>query len=366
MKRGSLAVVGCALWCVAAPLAAQAPVRATFSGRSHFQWSTTSVDAGDSGGAVVPSSTFETRRVRLSADVEVGDWITGRIEPEFTLGQLRLRQAWMAFEFADALLIRAGQVKKPFGLINLTSSSQLPVIERGVRIRGLEDVLTDSPVPFGEFRGSPLIGESFTLLEAQAYVGYDQGVMLEGEAGALGWAAGVFNGSGPDRRDENDGKSFAGRATLRLPVHVPAAVGVAFSRREFEWPAATGTDTRSGSAFAVDAELGGFRRGLWLLAEAALGENAVTEERFTTAQAIASFFHATPAQRIEGIEPVARVSWGDPDDAVDGDGGVLLTPGVNLYFAGRNRFMLNWDVYMPRADGLDTQHALRAQFNLHF
>jgi hypothetical protein len=44
---------------------------------------------------------------------------------------------------------------------------------------------------------------------------------------------------------------------------------------------------------------------------------------------------------------VARVSWGDPDGAVEGDEGVLLTPGFNVYFAGRNRLMLNWDVFVP-------------------
>ncbi|HSJ10911.1 MAG TPA: porin [Longimicrobiales bacterium] len=363
-----MAVAACLFQAVGAPVAAQAPaVRATLTGRSHFQWSTTSVGEDEAGSAQV-SSTFETRRVRLAAEVQVSDWIRGRIEPEFTLGTLRLRQAWMSFAFDPAFVVRAGQVKKPFGAINLKSSADGAVIERGVRIRGLESALTRAnPDAYASLRGSTLIGEQHALLDGQAYLGYDQGVTVEGERGALSWAAGIYNGSGPDARDENDGKSIAARMDVRMPTSAPLKVGAAFSRRELNWPAASGAETRSGNAFAVDVELGAFRRaGVWLMAEAALGDNLVTEERFTGAQVIASWHRPTGSDRVEAVEPVARVSWGDPDGTMDGDGGVLVTPGVNLYFAGRNRFMLNWDVYVPEGDGVDTQHALRAQFNLHF
>jgi hypothetical protein len=368
MTWSRLAVTACLFQALAMPVAAQAPaVRATLGGRSHFQWSTTSVGEDEAGSAQV-GSTFETRRVRLSADVQVSDWIRGRIEPEFTLGTLRLRQAWMSFTFDSAFVVRAGQVKKPFGAINLKSSAEVAVIERGVRIRGLEAALTRAnPDAYASLRGTPLIGEQHALLDNQAYLGYDQGVTLEGERGMLSWVAGIYNGSGPDTRDENDGKSLAGRLDVQMPTSVPFKVGAAFSRRELNWPAASGTETRSGNAFALDAELGAFRRaGVWLVAEAALGDNLVTEERFTAAHVIGSWHRPTGGSRVEAVEPVARVSWGDPDGTMDGDGGVLVTPGVNLYFAGRNRFMVNWDVYLPQGDGVDTQHALRAQFNLHF
>jgi len=361
--REGVLVLGLIL--VAAPLGAQSAARVTFGGRAHFQWSTTSVDPGDAGSdSPVASSTFETRRVRLSADVAVGDWIRGRVEPEFTLGQLDLKQAWMSFMLDSAFVVRAGQFKKPFGAINLQSSAELPVIERGVRIRGLEGALAaSSETSYGELHDDMLVGEQHALLDGQMYAGYDQGVVLEGERGAVAWSAGAFNGSGPDTRDGNDAKSFAGRATV---VVGPMTLGGAYSHRELNWPTASAADTRSGSAFAVDAELGGFRRGLWLIAEAAAGDNLATEESFRAAHVIVAWFRRTGSARVEGVEPVARVSWGDPDDTVDGDAGVLLTPGVNLYFAGRNRFMLNWDVYVPQADDAATRHALRAQFNLHF
>jgi hypothetical protein len=340
------------------------PVRATLGGRMHYQWNTTSVEAG----AVAPAgSTFEQRRVRLTVDVQVSDWIRGRMEPEFTMGRLAIRQSWMAFELDTALVVRAGQVKKPFGLIMLASSATLPVIERGVRIRGLEDALRGAgPGVHGTVRGVLLTGEHHTLLEGQGYAGYDMGLTVEGRRGTLGWSAGIYNGAGADLRAEPDGLAAAARVTWQAPVPAPLTLGAAWSRRELNWPAATAPDTRTGSAVALDAELGGFRRGLWVLGEVSRGENLASGENFTGAHLVAALFRPTGGARLEGWEPVGRVSWGDPDAGVAGDEGVLLTPGVNLYFAGRNRLMLNWDLYLPSGEAFRAERAVRAQFNLHF
>jgi hypothetical protein len=353
----------------AAPAWAQsAPIRATLGGRMHYQFNTTTVDQEEAAGdAPVARSTFETRRVRLSVDVQVADWIRGQIEPELAMGRLSLRNAFMAFEVDTALVIRAGQFKKPFNLVHLTSSARLPVIERGVRIRGLDAVLQrEGGETMRHVRGEMLMGEHYTLLDAQRYSAYDMGLALEGRAGPLGWAAGVFNGTGPDMRDENDALSAAARVTWRFDAMTPVVVGAAWSRRELNWPSPSATETRAGNAFAVDAEIGGFRRGLWILAEATTGDNLATQERFTGAHLIASYFVGTGGGRIEGLEPAGRVSWGDPDDTIAGDEGLLLTPGLNIYFAGRNRVMLNWDVFVPNGDAFSTQHAARAQFNLAF
>ena len=83
------------------------------------------------------------------------------------------------------------------------------------------------------------------------------------------------------------------------------------------------------------------------------------------AQAVAGWF-APRAGRVEGVEPVLRVSWGDPDTGGASDEGLLVTPGVNLYFTGRNRLMLNGDVYVSAREGLEAQHALVAQLQVYF
>jgi hypothetical protein len=366
-RRHAAAVV---MLCAAAtPAWSQtAPVRATLSGRLHYQWNSTSVDETEvEGGSRIARTTFEQRRVRMGVDVQVSDWIRGRVEPEFTMGRLAVRQAWVAFQLDSVLVVRAGQAKKPFGAVMIASSATLPVIERGVRIRGLEDALRTSDASLHRsVRGELLTGEAFTLLDAQRYSGYDMGVSLEGRRGAIGWSAGIYNGTGADTRDENDGVSAAARVSWTASRAHPLVIGAAASRQELNWPAATSTDTRSGTAFAIDAELGSFRQGLWLIGEVAGGENLASGESFTAMHFIAAWFRATGASRVEGWEPVMRISRGDPDTSVASDEGVLVTPGVNLYFAGRNRLMLNWDVHVPAGEQFATQHALRAQINLHF
>jgi hypothetical protein len=116
----------------------------------------------------------------------------------------------------------------------------------------------------------------------------------------------------------------------------------------------------------VDLELGAFRRdGLHVIAEAVAGDNIPVEESFLAAQAMLSWFRPTRG-RVEGIEPLFRVSWGDPNREVEDDAAMLLTPGVNLYFGGRNRLQLNWDFFVPQGDRFETHHALRAQAQMAF
>jgi hypothetical protein len=168
------------------PVRAQAPpVTVGVTGRVQVQWNSTSV-ADDEAGDPLASSTFETRRVRLGVDVRVSDWIRGAIEPEFALGRFQIRQAWMALEVDSALVIRAGQFKKPFSMIFLTSSTAHPMIERGVRIRGLAEALErTAPGRLSALDGALLIGEQHALLDTQGYLAYELGARWR--VGAADW-----------------------------------------------------------------------------------------------------------------------------------------------------------------------------------
>ena len=342
------------------------PVKLTFTGRMQFQYNTTSVALAEE--ASPAGSTFETRRVRLAASFVIDDWITGMVEPDFALGRLQIRQAWMELGFHPAFGLRAGQWKKPFSLIQLTSSTQTPMIERTVRIRGLDAALEET-APAGtltQFRGTTLLGEEQELLEVLGYDSYDMGAAVRGKVSRFGYEVGVFNGTGSDRRDENGGKTIAGRATYAVPVSVPVTLGVAVSRRDYPEETDAGIETEYGTAFEADLEVGAYRRpGVWLLAEYATGSNLVDDD-FRGAQAVATYYVPTGHERIEGVEPVFRWSYGDPNTSVEDDAGMLLTPGLNFHFHGRNKLMLNWDWYLPQGDVFANENAFRAQVQLAF
>lgn len=348
-------------------------------GRVQTQFSTTSVEeaellaAGRAPGSAIPASMFETRRIRLGAEVEYEKWLTGKLETEVGMARLQIRDAFLNMGFSPQLQARVGQFKKPFSLLQLTSSSVWPVIERGVRIRGLADGLSLRDSLAGgtrivsRFQGSLLPGEEQELLEAQGYQSYDLGASVHGTIGGFGYHAGIFNGAGSDRPDDTDGKSWAGRLTYRLKTKMPVTLGAAASHRELRVQSRPVIETIEGTAFEADVEIGAFRRrGVHLLAEMTRGTNlGAPAADFSGAQAIVSYFVSLQNERVEGIELAGRVSRGDPRDDLDGDEGMLLTPGMNLYFSGRNRLMVNWDFYQA-SDRLADENAFRAQAQFYF
>jgi hypothetical protein len=369
MRRGLLMAAGLvqALWVGSpAPLSAQAgDVQVRLTGRLQYQFNTTSVDEGELGESIA-ASTFETRRVRIGVNLSYAGWITSLIEPEFALGRLQVRQAWMNLGIDPRFELQFGQFKKPFSLWQLTSSTTHPLIERAVRIRGLHDAYgaidaAGTPV-LGQMDGTVILGEEQELLDRMGYDSYDMGAVAHGRLGRFEYTAGVFNGTGSDTRDETDGKGLAARVTMRLPTEAPLTVGLGVSHQEISLE----EGTSDGTAYEADMEFGEFRRqGLHVLAEAVTGTNLAVDERFRGAQAMISWFAPTSG-RIEGVEPVGRLSWGDPNVEVEGDEGLLVTPGINLYFMARTRLMLNWDVFVPADDRFETVHALRAQAQVAF
>jgi hypothetical protein len=366
-----------------APLTAQTieagDVKLKLIGRLQTQFSTTSVDEdelvalGWTPATPIPSSSFETRRIRFGAELEYEKWLTGKLEMEFGMARLQIRDAFMNLGFDPRFQLRFGQYKKPFSLLQLTSSSIWPMIERGVRIRGLtESMLVQDSLAGGTrvlqtFRGTTLIGEEQDLLENFLYQNFELGASVHGRFGGFGYHAGVFNGTGWDRADDNDDKSYAGRVTYKLPTELPITFGAAASYREFRMTTTPAITTEGGTAFEADIEVGAFRRaGLHLLGEVTTGENLrQPDDDFMGVQGIVTYFVSLSGARIDGLEFGGRASYGDPRIDIDGDDGLLLTPGVNVYFSGRNRLMFNWDFYQT-GDRFTNENALRAQAQLYF
>ena len=67
---------------------------------------------------------------------------------------------------------------------------------------------------------------------------------------------------------------------------------------------------------------------------------------------------------MRAVEPVGRVSWGDPDRASADDGGILFTPGLMVHFDGRNKLAANIDAWRPQSG--DTVWGMKAQIYMYF
>jgi hypothetical protein len=337
------------------------------TGRLHAMWDYSSASED-------LSNVFLIRQARLTMEIKVNDFISGKIQPEFTTGfslenGLRLKDAYVNMNFAPEFRVRMGQFKRPFDLFELTSSTQILVIERTGVVRA-----ADSCAGVGS------ICSYSRLTEKLGYADRDVGLMIGGViADNWVWSASVTNGtifedvvrfiSANDTTEVfSEGKSFGGRLEYRGDN---LRVGANAAAHDFA-NAVKLDEVDYGIAYGADVEWGNYTSGLHLQAGVTAGDNWKNLDAngdpstFWTTQGIVTYkVPVTDNRFVEAIEPVGRVSYADPDTDANNDEGLLLTPGFVVYFTGRNKVALNVDVYAPGGDR-DTEYSVKVMSYFHF
>lgn len=320
-----------------------------FGGRLHSQFATSSAQGGK-------ATDFFTRRARLTLDISVSELLDARVQPDFGGGELDLKDAYFRLNLDPRIRLSLGQFKRAFDIFALDSSTDIVVVERTGRINGA-----------GGCSGPGGICAFSRFTEKLAYSDRDIGFKADGSVGErVRYMATLTNGTGTSGADENSGKSVAGRLSVRLAGGV--SISANLSRHDFVRESGTaGTAT----AVGADLEIGGFRDGTHLQVGLVGGANWRLEAssadgipRFLTGQAILSRYIPLKGESLAGIEPMARVSWGDPDRTTADDAGLLLTPGVLLYVAGKNRIGANLDLY--RTGSTPTEFSFKLQTYLYY
>ncbi|UCD25667.1 MAG: hypothetical protein JSW51_07080 [Gemmatimonadota bacterium] len=318
-----------------------------FGGRVNLQYNTTSV--GDN-----RSSEFLLRRVRLTAEFKFNDFLSGKIEPEYAITSTRVRDAWGRLTFSPGFRFTFGQFKKPTDVFQLTTSSNLPVIERSGFVRGV-----DSCAGVGFC--------SFTVFSAGLlYSDRDIGVMVDGQLGILNYAFSATNGEGVFSKEDNGEKAFNGRLVVTAAKDLK--IGAHAVQLDFANDSTGQVDY--GTAYGADVDWGNYNQGLHVIAGFMGGTNwrnldaQGNTSDFVTAQGIVSYKVPVGGKHISAIEPIGRVSWSDPDTDVTDDRAWLFTPGIQFFFLARNKMSFNADIYVP--DQGDTEWSFKGQFWMYF
>ncbi len=319
------------------------------SGRVHTQFNTTSTSG-------VISSEWVIRRARLTADVTVNDFVSGRVMPEFAEGGFELQDAYVRLTFSPSFQVKFGQFKRPFDLFELTSSTQILVIERTGSIRGVDSCA-----------GASGVCTLSRLSEALEFSARDIGAMVEFITDNATYQFSVTNGAGANSPDENGTKSYTGRVSVSASDDVTISGNVALH----DYMDTVNADDDFALAYGADVEYGNFDSGLHIQAGVIGGQNWGTLDlvgdpaRFLTAQGILSYKSpVTNHKFVSAIEPVGRLSFADPDTDNGNDLGILITPGLAVHFVGRNKIAANIDVWMP--DVGETEWSFKLQSYLHF
>lgn len=315
-------------------------------GRLHAQYASSSVVANE--------SQFFFRRARLTADIAVNDFFDARISPEFVGSGAALKDAYLRFRFAPALQVTVGQFKRPFDLFELDSSTDMSIIERDGRVPGVAGC--------GGVGG---ICSYSRMTEKLSFSGRDLGVRVGGRQGKVSYALALTNGAGENSADENGAKSFTGHVSLAIAPGVVLSGQAGFH----DYPLSESQDAHA-AAWGADVQIGGWRDGLMLQASAVRGDNWKMVDgsggtpSFTTFQTVASYYAPVGGGRFTAVEPVVRISYGDPDATTSADGGYVVTPGLMFYVLGKNKVGFNVDVWYPESG--PTAYSLKMQSFLYF
>ena len=67
----------------------------------------------------------------------------------------------------------------------------------------------------------------------------------------------------------------------------------------------------------------------------------------------------------EAIEPLFRITMADPNRGITDDVVYAFTPGVQIFFRGRNKLAFNWDfIFLGGSRG--SENSFKAQYQFHF
>ncbi len=332
-----------------------------------------------------PQSNFFIRRARIEARVQMNEYITAYIQPSFEGGRaaasssctstldtlantvttkctngnggIRLRDAWIDVrlskpEAPTAFTLRFGQEKRPFSRYELTSSNNLPSIERGAG-RGI------------------LAVQSNDIFGSAGLLAHDVGVSgrverkLDASGRMVSLVAGIYNGRGESLNDNNNAKSFGVRANADLWRKL--SVGGAY----FSHDQIIGADSAfRNKGYGVDAQWSKVGEpGLYVLGEVLSGEQAnAARTKMLGIQGLAAYNirMTSPTSWLYAVEPSLRVDIADPDTDTDDDGATLITGSVAFYMTSKALLRVGVDHQSFQASGAKSITGVRGSMQVSF
>ncbi len=144
------------------------------------------------------ANSFDVRRARLDVKGDIGSKVGYRLQVEFA-GTPKILDAYVTWKICDYAGMQVGQFKTPFSLENPYSPTTLETMDNSLVITGLAGYADVSDIAANgrdiglSFNGNFLKRNGFSIIN---------------------WAAGVFNGAGINRVDNNKQKDFVGMLTI--------------------------------------------------------------------------------------------------------------------------------------------------------
>jgi hypothetical protein len=346
----------------------------------------------DFAAAVGPQSNVFTRRARIEARGQISENVAVYIQPSFEGGRnlsgvattctstpvgagggtpiltcrttgrsgLRLRDAYIDVRFSpeaskSAVYLRAGQEKRPFSRYELTSSNNLPSIERGA--------------------GPGLVARaSNDLFGGAGFLSHDVGasVRLEhklDDTRLLSLKVGAYNGQGESLNDVNNKKSFGARGSIGITPKLEIG-GSWFAHDGIVTVGDTPDSSFTNYAFDIDAQWGKpGDEGLFALAEYLNGTDASAAKfRMQGIQGVAAYNirMKSPTSWLYAVEPAVRVDLADPNTDLDDDRVTTITGVLGVYMSSRAQIRVAYERQSFQGDVLPSISGVRSALTVNF
>jgi len=349
-------------------------------------------DNSDYASSVGPKSNVFTRRARIEARGNISENVVVYIQPSFEGGRnlsgvattctssavpagggtptitcrstgrsgLRLRDAWIDVRFTregnrGAFYLRGGQEKRPFSRYELTSSTNLPSIERGA--------------------GQGLIPRASNDLFAGAgFLSHDVGASLRYEyrindLQLVTLKVGAYNGQGESLNDVNNKKSFGARATAAVTPKID--VGASWFAHDGIVTVGSAPDSGfTNYAFDLDAQYGKpGDEGLYVLGEYLRGNDATSSKNtMQGVQGLAAFNYrlTSPTSWLYAVEPAVRLDLADPDTDADDDRVTTLTAVLGFYLSSKAQFRVAYERQSFQGTNVPSISGVRSALTVNF
>jgi hypothetical protein len=330
-----------------------------------------------------PKDNFFTRRARIEARGQISENVVVYIQPSFEGGRnlsnvvttctgtplvcrttgrsgLRLRDAWIDVRFSPeaskgALYLRAGQEKRPYSRYELTSSNNLPSIERGA--------------------GQGLVARaSNDLFAANGFLSHDVGASLRYEyklddIRLVTLKVGAYNGQGESLNDVNNKKSFGARATAGIYSKLDIG-GSWFAHDGIVTVGATPDSAFTNYAWGVDAQWGKVGdEGLYVLGEYLDGNDATAaKNKIRGIQGLAAYNYRfkSPTSWLYAIEPAFRVDVADPNTNAVNDRSTLITAVLGIYMSSKAQLRVAYERESFQGSVTPSISGLRSALTVNF
>ena len=348
-------------------------------------------DNSDYAPALGTTSNFFIRRARVEARGQISENVSVFIQPSFEGGRplnatttcsssevppgggtpsvtctttgrsgLRLRDAWIDVRFGPegektALYFRGGQEKRPYSRYELTSSVNLPSMERGA--------------------GQGLVARaSNDIFAAAGFLSHDVGASLRMErklddVRLFTLKFGAYNGQGESLNDVNDKKSFGARGTFGVTPKLDVGASW-FTHDAIVTTAGVPDSGFTNTAFGLDAQWGKVGdEGLFALAEYLQGDNATAakpEMRGFQGLAAYNIRMKSPTAWLYAVEPSFRYDLADPDSDTDGDRVTTMTATIGVYFSSRAWFRIGYERQDFQLDRAPSISGVRSMLAVNF